>query len=997
MEQRTSLNWFRCGPKTINMNHFSHNRFVRFFCFLLTIGISHHSFGQFQKIINYSKENGLLGNYGFGAFIDKQGYTWISTENGLLRYNGYSFKLFSTRDGLPDNEVFALQEDGEGRIWVVPFANSVAFIKDEVVHNEENDSLLAKLNIQSRPDRILCDREGNVVISERKVLTFISKEKVISKVKLGNKSTYFIIFKSEDDAINICFNNLVYKYINKHLVFQKRLPYINLLEPAYSHLLNSLGTERVAEFLNKTYSSPIKPFFQGMSAYETNVIRKIDTNVIAICRNDGCFLVNMSTAQVIDTLLFGTKVGDCNISKDGTLWVGTHGKGLFRYIKTSIKSLDLGTENQSVTHLRNDGNRMLIVFADGRVSAARFNKDGKVNQERILNLPSLSSMGPYTYVNTAIPNQVLLYGNSSLFCINTLTKKTDIIYAGCKGVFEESDGSHLLVPQFSGLIQINTKDLMIKNELLHNRTTSVAKMGNTIYAGTLNGLLANNFQHKEFKRIESAAPSLNRRITKLYPMYDSILWIANNHAELLALKDNKIVAQHGESNGFNCSRITVMKASGKYMWIGTNNGLYVLENKRPFSIISHLTMIAGLNSNQINAIDFNKDTVWVGTPEGINYFDQNDIFNNAPAPKLIVKSIINGTESLDLGLGNMNLKERTLRIGFDVIDYYSGQTPRYQYKFNNDTNWIELENSSIYFPTIPYGDFSVRIRANLPNWKAPEEKTILFFHNYPFYLKWWFVLSSIILIVIVLVLGSAFFVRKEREKDKVKINTQRNLLNLEQTALQTQMNPHFIFNCLVAIKQYYNVGNTEKANEFVDSLASLIRQAFEVGSETAITLEQELKYLSQYLLIEQKRFNHSFNYNVSVHIEQSAKAILVPTMILQPIVENAVRHGVRNLFDRVGEININVSEENNYISVVIKDNGVGRKKSAEYGQMFQMIKHVTSNTVTLKRIDILNKLYNDQINLITEDILNEQAEIVGTKVTLSYPVSIFDNQTKSEL
>jgi len=521
--------------------------------------------------------------------------------------------------------------------------------------------------------------------------------------------------------------------------------------------------------------------------------------------------------------------------------------------------------------------------------------------------------------------------------------------------------------------------------------TSVAKLGNTIYAGTLDGLMAGDTS-ENFHQIFSSNSTLNGHIVTLSAGADHILWVANNKAELIAVTGDKITAVINDRNGLQCNRISVIKTSSRFIWVGTDKGLYAINNKAPYNIVRHLTYITGLNNNQINCLDVHNGRVWIGTPDGINYFEEQDIFEQVSEPNLIINSIRNGNITLPISWNPITLPQKTLAIDFDIIDYSSGQKPLYQYRLNNDSVWINLDNSKLYFPSVPYGSFTISIKALSPNWKNSAHCTLAFYHPYPFYLRWWFLISASLILIGCIVGIVALFIKRVRTKDKEKIATQRNLLQLEQMALQGKMNPHFIFNCIAGIKQYYSNGDLEKANSFVDEFASLIRQTFDMGTELFVSLDKELNYLTRYLSIEQTRFNDSFDFTITKDLTISESFIYIPTMLLQPVVENAVRHGVRHLTNRRGEIKINVVQKNERIEITITDNGVGRQKSSSFGRMYQNIIRLTSSTVNTKRIDILNQLFEQQIINITEDILNEQNEVIGTRVLISYPMNIHQLQ-----
>ena len=217
---------------------------------------------------------------------------------------------------------------------------------------------------------------------------------------------------------------------------------------------------------------------------------------------------------------------------------------------------------------------------------------------------------------------------------------------------------------------------------------------------------------------------------------------------------------------------------------------------------------------------------------------------------------------------------------------------------------------------------------------------------------------------------------------------QLNLLELEQMALQGQMNPHFIFNSIASIKEYYNSGDIIKANRLLDTFTSLIRTTFEISAQTFTTLADELKYLSQYLQIEQERFNNSFSFSIDKQIQVPESQVPVPTMLLQPLVENAVRHGMRHLPDGKGKIAITIVQQQEIIAIAIADNGLGRRATLEMKKRQYFHNSVTSTTVNEKRIDILNKILDQKINIHIEDIMEEEHHISGTIVTISYPLNI---------
>jgi sensor histidine kinase YesM len=283
------------------------------------------------------------------------------------------------------------------------------------------------------------------------------------------------------------------------------------------------------------------------------------------------------------------------------------------------------------------------------------------------------------------------------------------------------------------------------------------------------------------------------------------------------------------------------------------------------------------------------------------------------------------------------------------------------------------------------------LRAFSPNWTEGAIFKQTFYNPPPFYRAWWFVFFVSLGGIIIALFTAFLIIKRFRKKDKDKLRVQQNLLMLEQMALQGQMNPHFIFNCIAALRYYYASGNTEKADKFIEHFSMLIRQTFEMGTAIFIPLEKELGYLTQYLNVEQMRFNDSFSYHIRKEMDDLGTNIVVPAMLLQPIVENAVRHGIRHLPDNVGEITLSVIQKNDLVTFVITDNGIGRKRSAQLKSQTSL-PALTSTIVNEKRIHILNKVFNGKIIMEIEDTYTDGRPDCGTRVTISFPVNLKELQ-----
>jgi len=213
------------------------------------------------------------------------------------------------------------------------------------------------------------------------------------------------------------------------------------------------------------------------------------------------------------------------------------------------------------------------------------------------------------------------------------------------------------------------------------------------------------------------------------------------------------------------------------------------------------------------------------------------------------------------------------------------------------------------------------------------------------------------------------------EKEKIEIQMQ---------ALSSQMNPHFIFNCMNSIQHSIVTNNTEKASTMLHDFASLIRMVLENSSQPDITLENEITLLETYLKLEQIRTNYSFDYEIQVNNGIAADFIKIPTMMLQPFLENAIWHGFKSISYK-GKINIDFLLIDNSIRCTIKDNGIGRENTQK--ETTTITKKSLAIQIIQNRINLINQTLTDtkaSLNII--DMTDENKNPTGTKVVIDLPV-----------
>jgi two-component system, LytTR family, sensor kinase len=223
-----------------------------------------------------------------------------------------------------------------------------------------------------------------------------------------------------------------------------------------------------------------------------------------------------------------------------------------------------------------------------------------------------------------------------------------------------------------------------------------------------------------------------------------------------------------------------------------------------------------------------------------------------------------------------------------------------------------------------------------------------------------------------------------------RIEIEHKATESELKALKSQMNPHFMFNALNGIQEQFMYGDKKLANEQMGNFTSLTRQILEVSGKKKITLATEIDILKKYLALEKMRFQEDFDYNIAVDDKLDEDYHQLPPMLIQPFVENAVKHG---LMHKKGakkiDVNFGFSENEQYIIVTITDNGVGREKSAEINKLNQNKHKSFSTAATESRLQLLanaNDTASSKQLIEYQDITDVTSNCIGTKVVVTVPV-----------
>jgi hypothetical protein len=380
--------------------------------------------------------------------------------------------------------------------------------------------------------------------------------------------------------------------------------------------------------------------------------------------------------------------------------------------------------------------------------------------------------------------------------------------------------------------------------------------------------------------------------------------------------------------------------------------------------------------------------VYAGTPEGMSYFNVARTSLNAGCRLVLLGISVAGKDRLpDTPFLQLRHTENNIRFDFAGISYKSAGNITYRYRLEGlDSGWKSTKETFLEYPTLPSGDYELQLLAANKFGVESGIRTIRFTVDTPFWRTTWFysiILFSFLSLTWLFVSLRIRSIRRQQE-EKEQLNTR--LMEMEHVALQAQMNPHFIFNCLNSIQQYVFDQDVFAANKYITGFAKLIRATLNNSTKAYIPLADEIDYLSTYLSLEKLRFKEKMNYSIEVAPELAhAQSENIPPMILQPYVENCMRHGLRHRRTAGGYIRITVSQQEGLLVFIIEDNGIGREKAASYKTREHIEYQSRGMSLTADRIRLINAMNEDEITVEIIDLKEANGDASGTRVIVKFP------------
>jgi ligand-binding sensor domain-containing protein len=933
--------------------------------FILVMVCSNLKAQQFSSV-HYDTKDGLPSPTVYDISQDKNGFVWFATENGLCRFDGKNFKTFTTRDGLPDNSVLKVHGDNSGRVYFTPFTHGLYYYR--------SDSFI-KIPI---PDRYKIDLSIMPFFSNKKDKVFISG--LNHPYVLENDSIILLTEKYQPNIWSIC-------RIFDTLVILRSIDSLFYIPDA--------GKTRA--YLGKEKS--IIVFDDNGQRQELKTNQKFNTVPIDYLAGDFLYMYTDNVLNIFRTstgnLAYKIKVDKFShgfIDNENNLWICTLGDGVYRVPSFTYRNMNFDGKNE-IFSLIKTGNQLIagsdfskmysmpVHQADSGYSISDFSRFVAASDNPV------SLLTKRNRVYALLADQSDLYIGTDAF----LLKKTGTappVFAEIHPVKDiDVTGNRMMVCTGYGVLLLDKKDMSVKDTLLRQRATCGTIYHGDYYIGTLGGLIKISSATKTITALYNLFPSFKGRITALKRGMNDDLWIATSGSGLVHFKNNKIAGTIKEKDGLTSDICTSLFIDNDLVWLGTNNGLNRIETVKEKPGITKFTSANGLGADFINAVLATDSNVYVGTAAGLTMFSKNILAEKSVCILHILQVSENNRKLKKDSSYSFSHNALNIQIDFTAISFKSAGDITYYYQLKGlDDKWNTTTTNSINFPTLQPADYTLLLKAINKFGVESDTKTISITIRPPWWQTWLFRIIALAAIGLLVFFIYRYNISNIKRKEESRREVESRFAALEQRALQAQMNPHFIFNALNSIQTFILNLDAEGANNYLTNFASLIRQTLENSMQPLITVASELKYLETYLGLEKLRFRNKLAYKIHIDEAIDQNNTLLPGMLLQPYIENSIRHGIQHRKDDNGLILLNITKTpDKSVLYAINDNGVGRKRSGELKSSRHIEYQSRGTSINEKRIAAINNQFKTNIRVNIEDILDENGMVAGTSVTILIP------------
>lgn len=960
-------------------------------------------------------ENGLPANYITSLHSDSKGMLWVGTSRGLVRYDFLHEKfLHILPKGMADfAHIYCFEEDKKGNLYVGSASNLLYW-------NRQTDTW-TNLSKAYKKEQELALIKGLLLFDEHNLYVSTAK-RGFYKIDLAKQSIVgfpFVLGQFNECCLH---TNKLLKLNDRELLVGTLS--IGMLKfdvqhgvfswPKHGGHLNNNSTilyNTVPEIKKDTEGRIwIATHYFGLAAYYPQA-------------DSVAFLTTPAPATPFG---FEAKQVNCIFEdRQKNLWIGTRNYGVYRF-QPNQRTVKFHGHHEDNAQTLQSGNvvaiapldsQTLMVGTDNGLSIYN-RKSGRFNNFQGAAHYKYQQVLEYPLTATRDREGIFWIGSSRLGLMryDPIKDKLQVftrfdsphpVYADGVKKIEPFGKDSLLLLNFNSLIFLNTRSKISNNpddphapdflQLSNIADFSLDREQQDIWIAEYDGKLyqyrIDSKQLVDHSSILSALPQPLILYKVLQDKKHNRIWCATN-AGTVCIENGKLTKRYTLNNGNNSSpEVTNILLVQDYLWVTNGRSLARINTRNGSQML--LGQKDGIGAVKLFAHSLCLSpwgSILIGTHDGFFEISPDKIMedNEAPPPYLTSFRIFDkqfNTKEVLSSMKQIKLTHKQNFFSFDLsaFDYRAPNEIEYAYLLEGfDQDWQYIgKNRSGSYTNVPGGTYTLKVKARKSGgaWNM-EGQQIGIYISKPFWARWWFISLMTLCTITALYLWYNAKIKRVKHKETLRRDYEIKLNELEHSALRTQMNPHFIFNSLNTINSFINSNESTKANHYISKFSKLIRLILDHSRKTKISLTDEIQVAELYMQLEQIRFNNKFTYQTNIASGLDADIIEVPTLIIQPFIENAILHGLLPS-DKEGLLSIDLSRKDELLLITIQDNGIGMEQAKALKKHNAGQRKSHGLEITLKRIDLFNEALDfgsGGVRIV--DIGKESPELTGTRVEI---------------
>lgn len=934
---------------------------------------------------HYGQRDGLpsVQIYDLHGAHDQQLY--LGTANGMYRFNGIRFERLPFK-GQPASLSYITEHAGV--IWCKDFSNRLFYILNDTVR----EFVSAKKYLSEGPLVNYALHDSNLYLASRKELIRCSLKtgKVDVLTRVTNDLNNILDIKIDANYLALAMNGKVefYRFSSFEKIMQVEQPFVNSELEAKDGLfyISYRGTHDLSAKEVNPAQLRSEELGKLPAHIHSNFIR-IWQGKVYWCTNNGAYVYNRTTKTFELSFLPNKRISDLMTDERGNHWISTLDHSIYLLPFEQNLRFILPLPNEERITALSKGQNGQILAGTNLGSVHTYHSDGK-----LLSVFPRESHDQIQFLDLDVENGILYFthgvkdikgrGFHQQFLGRSLARDRLGNYVYAAGEMVAMSGNQLLTFPIAQKKKQHLNRGKIELVLRPQRARKVlydSFRGLYLVAYT-DKLMAYSVLGDEFEISKSNGKSLI--VNEMMQAPDNSIWLGTMSEGIWKFNNPGEKAKKLTYPGLSSNFIKKMVTNREgIVWVATDRGLdYFRPNLNTFEPYRELL---GLSSVYIYDLLENNDNLFLATDQGVLKLPINPNIERR-SPKLhIRRTTVNGMP-WQLENSTLPVAFKNLRIDFLPVHYQSEGMVFAQYRMGSeDSSWSTLPAGvqTLNLFGLPSGVHVLELRL-LANNAHSETYSWSFKVAAPIWQRWWFITAMAVSLI-----GTTVMLSRNYNRRKTKNRLLEEALAASKlTAMKAQMNPHFLYNVLNSIQGLIYANKKEEAADYLSKFSDLMRLTLNFSDKQWHEISEEISALDLYLQLEAGRFSADFSFEVRIDEATRRENPLVPSMLIQPYVENAIKHG---LLHKVGPkrltVDFSMHSDINRIIITVEDNGIGRKQSAILADK-RSKSHRSFATQSLQsRLQILNQLLREPVEVEIIDKKNDHQQATGTLVIIRLP------------